>query len=179
MNEAKEKRGLWKTVYPLVVLVIICVVVGALLGFVNSATAPVIEENARIQAEQTRAAVLPGATGFTELDCDLSLLNLTGAYVEDSGLGYVFTSANKGYGGDVTVTVGLNPDGEIVGLNANVSTETSGIGSKAGQSAYTDLFIGLTGDSSSVDTISGASYSSRAVKTGVDAALAAYAALVQ
>lgn len=159
---------------PIIVLLIICLVVSTLLGFTNSVTAPIIEENTRIAAEQTRKAVLEGSESFTEIACDTAALGITGAFKEDSGKGYVITAANKGYGGAVTVTVGLSPDGKVVGLSANVSTETSGVGSKAGQSDYTDKYLGLSGSCDSVDTISGATYSSTAVKTGVSAALAAF-----
>ena len=162
---------------PLIVLVLICLAVSALLGFTNSVTAPIIEENKRIVAEQTRKSVLDGAESFTEIDCDKETLGITGAFREDSGKGYVITAARKGYGGMVEVTVGLDSDGKIVGLSADVSTETSGVGSKAGRDDYTSRFLGLTGDSSSVDKISGATYSSTAVKSGVDAALAAFAAI--
>lgn len=159
---------------PLLVLVCICLVVAALLGLTNKITAPIIEENARIAAEETRAAVLAGSGSFSEIACDTEALGITGAFREDSGLGYVITAANKGYGGLVTVTVGLNPEGEIVGISVDVSTETSGVGSKAGLSAYTDNYLGISGSCDSVDTISGATYSSTAVKTGVNAALAAF-----
>ncbi|MBO4838396.1 MAG: FMN-binding protein [Lachnospiraceae bacterium] len=161
-------------VKPVLVLTVICLVAAALLSAVNGKTAPVIEENARIKADATRREVLPGANSFTEVDCDLAALDITGAYKEDSGLGYVISSAHKGYGGDVTVTVGISPEGQIVGLNVDVPAETTGVGSKAGRADYVARFIGLSGDSSSVDTISGATYSSTAVKAGVDAALAAF-----
>ena len=159
---------------PIIVLLIICLVVSALLGFTNSVTAPLIAENNRKAAEQTRKAVLEGAETFTEIPCDTAALGITGAFKEDSGKGYVITAANKGYGGSVVVTVGLNADGEIVGLSANVSTETSGVGTKAGEAAYIDKYIGLSGSCDQVDTISGATYSSSAVKAGVNAALAAF-----
>lgn len=159
---------------PIIVLVAICLVVSALLGITNSVTAPIIEENTRIEAEQTRAAVLPGAAGFTEIDCDCAALGITGAFEESSGLGYVITAANKGYAGDVIVTVGLDVDGKIVGLSANVGTETSGVGTKAGEASYLDNYVGLTGNCDGVDTISNATFSSVAVKTGVNAALKAF-----
>lgn len=162
---------------PLIVLVCICLVVAALLGLTNKITAPIIEENTRIAAEQTRASVLEGSTSFSEIACDTEALGITGAYKEDSGLGYVITSANKGYGGIVTVTVGLDANGTIVGISADVSTETSGVGSKAGLPSYTDKYLGLSGNCDNVDTISRATYSSTAVKTGVNAALAAFNAI--
>ena len=159
---------------PFVVLVCICLVVSFLLAFTNSRTEPIIEENARIEAERTRREVLAGAEDFTQLLVDADALGIRSAYRENAGLGYVVTAAYKGYGGEVVVTVGLNNDGEIVGLSANVGTETTGIGSRAGQSDYTGRFIGLTGSADGVDTISGATYSSSAVRFGVNAALAAF-----
>ena len=162
---------------PLLVLVVICLVVSALLGFTNSVTAPIVEENELIAAEQTRKAVLAGAESFTEIECDAEALGITSAYKEDSGKGYVITAGRKGYGGQVVVTVGIDGSGKVVGLSANVSTETSGVGSKAGLPAYTDKYIGLSGSADGVDTISGATYSSTAVRNGVTAALAAYDAI--
>ena len=159
---------------PVLVLFGICAVVAVLLSYVNSITSPIIEENARKQAEETRKLVLPGADSFTEIDCDLEALDITGAFKEVNGLGYVLTSSHKGYDGQVVVTVGLDQDGKIVGISADVSTETQGVGSKAGDSAYLNKYMGLSGDASSVDTITGASYSSSAVKAGVNAVLAAF-----
>lgn len=162
---------------PVLVLTVICLIAAALLAGINSLTAPVISENARVKAENTRKEVLPGAGSFSEIDCDLEALDLTSAYKENSGKGYVFTSSHKGYGGPVVVTVGISPEGKIIGLSVDVSTETTGIGSKAGRQDYVDRFMGLSGNVNGVDSISGASYSSNAVKAGINAALAAFEAL--
>lgn len=171
----KKANTFQEMIKPFLVLVAICLAVSVLLAFTNSVTAPIIEENQRITAEQTRKAVLAGAESFTEIECDTDALGITGAFRENNGKGYVVTAAKKGYGGPVEVTVGLDADGKIVGLSVNASKETSGVGSKAGEDDYIAKFIGLDNDSSSVDKISGATYSSIAVKTGVDAALAAFA----
>ena len=173
----KQGNTFQEMIKPLLVLVVICLVVSALLGFTNSVTAPIVEENERIAAEQTRRAVLAGAESFTEIECDAEALGITSAYKEDSGKGYVITAGRKGYGGQVVVTVGIDGSGKVVGLSANVSTETSGVGSKAGLPAYTDKYLGLSGSANGVDTISGATYSSTAVRSGVSAALAAYDAI--
>ena len=85
----------------------------------------------------------------------------------------MITSTHKGYGGDVTVTVGLDPNGKIVGISADVKTETQGVGSKAGEAKYLDRFLGASGVAN-VDSLTGASYTSAAVKNGVNAALAAF-----
>ena len=173
----KQGTTFQEMIKPFLVLLVICLVVSALLGFTNSVTAPIVEENELRAAEETRQAVLPGAERFTEIECDTEALGITSAYKEESGKGYVITAARKGYGGDVVVTVGIDANGKVVGLNANVSTETSGVGSKAGQSKYTDNYIGLSGSADGVDKISGATYSSTAVRNGVSAALAAYDAI--
>ena len=51
----EKKKTFWaEMARPVVVLVVICLVASALLGFTNAKTAPVIEENIRIEAEKTR-----------------------------------------------------------------------------------------------------------------------------
>ena len=65
----EKKNTFWtEMARPVVVLVVICLVASALLGFTNAKTAPVIEENIRIEAEKTRKAVLPAASEFAELE---------------------------------------------------------------------------------------------------------------
>ncbi len=169
----KEKFN--EYIKPFVVLVGICVVVAFLLAFTNSVTAPKIAENKRIEAEQTRRAVLPGSVDFEEVACDTAALDIDSAYRETAGAGYVVTSTHVGYGGgEVVVTVGIDNDGKVVGISADVSSQTSGIGSKAGEESYLDKYMGLSGSADSVDTISNATRSSTAVRTSVSAALNAF-----
>ncbi len=158
---------------PFLVLVCICLAAAALLGYVHGVTEPIIEKITLDRAEATRSAVLSGAQGFTEVEVDAEALGIKEAFVENSGLGYVMTAAYKGYGDDVTVTVGLDPDGTIVGISADVSKETSGVGSKVGEEAYITRYVGTSG-TASIDGISGATYTSTAVKNGVNAILAAF-----
>lgn len=169
------KEAFNEYIKPFVVLVAICLVVSFLLAFTNSVTAGIVEENARLEAERTRQQVLPGSASFTELQVDAVALGIKSAYREDSGLGYVVTAAYKGYGGgEVEVTVGLDNDGKVIGISADVSTQTTGIGSKAGQESYLNKYIGISGSADGVDTISNATMSSTAVRTGVSAILKAF-----
>ncbi len=158
---------------PFIVLVCICLAAAALLSFSHGVTDPIIKEAQQAKAEATRAAVLEGAEGFTELECDAGALGITGAYRENTGLGYVMTAAYKGYGGDVTVTVGLDNDGCVVGISADVSSESQGVGTKAGAESYLLKYVGSQGEAA-VDTITTATFSSTAVKKGVNAVLAAF-----
>ena len=162
--------------YPFIVLVVIALVAAALLGITNNFTAPVIEENARIEAENTRKAVLPEATSFVEVAVEEGM-NVDSIYKDEGGSGYVITAGSKGYGGNVVVTIGFSNEGEIVGISADASSETQGVGSKTGQQAHLDKFLGRTeapGDDSSV-LIASATLSSRAFRTAVNNAYAALA----
>lgn len=172
----KKSNFFQDIVRPFLVLVIICLAVSVLLAATHKATAPIIEENARIAAEETRRSVLPEAAGFVEIPVEEGW-NVDSVYKDEGGSGYVITASQKGYGGDVVVTVGFSNEGVIEGIAVDVSTETQGVGSKAGKSGYTEQFIGLTGSTEGVDTITSATYSSRAVKSSVQAAMDAFALL--
>lgn len=164
--------------YPFIVLVVIALVAAALLGITNNFTAPVIEENARIEAENTRKEVLPAATSFVELAVEEGM-NVNSIYKDEGGAGYVITAGSKGYGGNVVVTIGFSAEGEIVGISADVSTETQGVGSKAGQQAHLDKFLGRTeapGDDSSV-LIASATLTTTGFRNAVNNAYAALAML--
>lgn len=167
------RSGFFKDmVKPFVVLVCICLAAAALLGFTHGVTEPIIEEMKAEAAIEARQAVLPGSTSFTEISCDHEALGITGAFKEDSGLGYVFTSANKGYGGDVVVTLGLDTYGNIVGILADVSTETQGVGTKVGYKAFLDQYIGANPDA--IDGVTGATYSSNALRQGINSIINAF-----
>ena len=81
-------------------------------------------------------------------------------------------------GGDVVVTVGFDAAGTILNVDANVSTETQGVGSKVGERAILDRFTGISGNANDVTLRSGATYTSNAVRSSVNAAFEAVAAVI-
>ena len=159
---------------PVLVLTLICVVVSAALAFTYNFTAPVIADNQQREAEAARIELLPAAVSFEQIPCDIE--NIESIYKDSGGGGFVITANAKGYGGDVTVRIGLDSEGNIIGINAVGEGETSGIGSNALESEYLDRFV-TSADSAGVDEISGATYSSRAVKQAVKLALEAFQAV--
>ena len=181
MEAEKKNNSFWTDMLrPVVVLVVICLVASALLGIVNAKTAPVIEANEKAALAESMRTALPAATEFETLEVseELAAKGVTGFYKGDNGTGYVVIAANKGYGGDVVVTVGFDAAGTILNVDANVSTETQGVGSKVGERTILDRFNGLSGDASSVTLRSGATLTSTAVRNGVNAAFAAVGTLV-
>ena len=181
METAKNNNSFWTDMLrPVVVLVVICLVASALLGFVNAKTAPVIEENERAALAEAMQAALPAASSFEELPIseDLAAKGVTGFYAGNDNTGYVVVAANKGYGGDVVVTVGFDPQGSILNVDANVGTETQGVGSKVGERTILDRFTGLSGNANDVTLRSGATYTSNAVRASVNAAFDAVASVI-
>ncbi|MBQ6491452.1 MAG: hypothetical protein IJI88_04185 [Atopobiaceae bacterium] len=66
-----SKPSAFETVRPVIVLVAICVVAGALLGVVHDITQPIADAIAEERAQETYAALVPEAAGFEELECSV------------------------------------------------------------------------------------------------------------
>jgi len=73
----------------------------------------------------------------------------------------------------VVVTVGFDTAGTILSVQADVGTETTGVGSKVGAADVLARFEGKSGSADDVTLVSGATYTSRAVRGSVNAAIAA------
>ncbi len=103
--------------------------------------------------------------------CALCLAGL-GCASSEAGKGSytpgTYEAAADGFGGEVRVSVTVNRD-RITALRADGPAETPGIGSRALEE-LPGLIVKAQG--TKVDNVSGASYSSRAVKTATDLALA-------
>ncbi|MGN0520456.1 MAG: RnfABCDGE type electron transport complex subunit G [Candidatus Fimenecus sp.] len=181
MKKAKE------ILIPAVSLLLICVVVTALLGITNSVTAPQIEKLAAETQEAAKKEVLSAATSFsdekqTEKDGE--------AYpyfegLSDSGevLGYVFQTSAKGYGGDISVMVGVNTDGTVAGVSILSISETAGLGMNAKNESFLNQFLGKSGtigvqkngaSDTEIQALTGATITSKAMASAVNQALALY-----
>ena len=125
---------------PFIVLSVICLLVSALLGFTNMVTAPIIEENNNAAAIATRKELLPEATTFKHIPTEYP--GVISFHMDEGGSGSVIVAAFKGYGGLIPVTVAIGPDGHILDLRVDTSTETTGVGTKASTPEYLQNFIG-------------------------------------
>jgi len=91
-----------------------------------------------------------------------------------AGPGTITATAPGFSGNEVSVTVTFNADGTIAAVTADVSTQTPGIGDKAGQPEFLEQFVGKT-SAEGVDTIAGATYSSSAVIEAINKACEQFA----
>ena len=164
----------------LTLLVITAVVAVALAG-VNSITAPKIEQLNAEKTQQAIEAVLPGGfdTQITDYTDDTGLV--TNVY--SGANGYAFEVTPAGFDNTITMMVGVDHDGKVLGISIVSHTETSGLGAVAAAStsageSFRGQFVGMSGsvsvtkDGGEVDALTGATITSRAVCTGVNAALA-------
>ena len=178
-----------KIVKNALVLMAFSLVLGFVLGAVYKITEPAIAEATRQKEMEAYRVVFENAADFVEVTVDAAAaekIMADGGYpdainkafqaVDASGnpLGYVVQLTTKdGYSGGIVMVVGITLDGTVNGFSVTAHSETSGLGTKAFDPAYADQFKGVPADGvSGIDTISGATLTSTAVKNGINAAVA-------
>ena len=78
----------------------------------------------------------------------------------------------KGFGGLIGVMVAVSKDGKLLDIGVTSHSETPGIGTKTAEAYFTDKFKGLKAEAGlKVDSISGATYSSKGVMAAVEQAI--------
>lgn len=164
-----------------VTLLVITAVVAGALACINSITKDRI---AAINAQKTQnalTAVLPDAETavlLSDVPDDTGLV--TTVYASDTG--YAMQVEPSGFGGTITMMVGVDKQGNVLGVSVISHTETAGLGAVAGDKtskgeAFRTQYVGQSGelavskDGGTIDAISGATITSRAVTEGVNAAL--------
>lgn len=180
-------------------LTLITIVAGFGLGYVYDVTKEPIaqmEENTKLSAYKS---VLPDAASFSESDaetvytssvagCDIDSV-VTGLDASGSVAGYVINvTSHEGYGGDITISMGIDKEGCVRGVEFLKIAETAGLGMKAKDSKFKDQFKdktvtqftytknGATSDFE-IDAISGATITTKAVTNAVNAGLACFNSL--
>jgi len=158
---------------PTVILFSIALVITFALAYVNQMTAPIIAEGMVAAADEIRAQVIPSAQTFTEVTGVQLPAGVIEAYRADNGAGFVFRSAAKGYDGDVVFMVGINGDGEIIGIELFQHNETPGLGTKVADTNFLRGWYG-SADPTKVDGITGATRTSDALRKALLQAKAAF-----
>lgn len=184
MKNSKAKE----IIVPAVSLFLICVVVTALLALTNAVTAPKIDALAVETQEASKKQVLSSADSFSEekqAEKDgVSYTYYDGLASDGSVMGYVFVTSAKGYGGDISVMVGVLGDGTVAGVNILSINETAGLGMNAKNQSFLDQFLGKSGEigvaknnpsDTEIQALTGATITSSAMATAVNTALSLYA----
>ena len=159
------------------VLGVTCLLCSAVLGGAYVITKEPIEKAA---AEKTLRAISQVLPHFTD-----SEYNEEGRYYkatdEDNLVGYAIESTVVGFGGNLTLMVGVTPDGVVYNTSVLAHSETPGLGAKCGTDPkFMDQWRGfdpsikklsVTKDGGDVDAITASTITSRAYTQAVSQAL--------
>lgn len=179
-----------ESVRMIVVLSLIAMVSAAVLSVVYGKTSVIIEENAARALESSVLEVLPGTSTVNiirrspdELGVDdpqemrekgqETTIIYQGVDAQGKIVGYAFVGEGNGYGGVIRVLVGVDEaSDQIVNLKVLNHAETPGLGSRIEEEGFRSQFVGKTVDdpialNQDIDSISGATISSRAVADAV------------
>ena len=171
-----------------IVLTSIAVIAGLALGYVNSITAGPIEQIKAQQLSDGIKAVL--AADEVRVEAPDTLESGAVLYRTDKGVAVQATDPN-GFGGKLTVLVGFNDEGLIQGYQVLETSETPGLGAKAGEWFQKDQKGDIIGknpgekelavskDGGEVDAITASTITSRAFLRAVNSAYEALATLSQ
>ncbi|MFQ8832502.1 MAG: FMN-binding protein [Ruthenibacterium lactatiformans] len=163
-------------VKPIVVLGVICLVTSLLLAVTNNVTAPIIAENAVKTANATRQALLPSADCFTEVAPETPTEGVTAIYKADNDSGYALR-AGKGLRRRGARHGGVQRRRHDRSRSIPDNDETPGLGQKVKSEAFQSQFSGMPAEEfglSDIDAITGATISSGAAASAINAAIAAY-----
>ena len=178
------------------VLTSVAVIMGGILAYVNHLTeGPISEQKAKILADGIKSVM--GVDEITVAKTDTVSQNVGGkelTYViyqtQDANkqdLGAAVESTTGGFGGDLKVLVGFDPEGKLLGYTLLEHAETPGLGAKAdkwfqkgekgdiiGKSPAEPLTVSK--DGGQVDAITASTITSRAFLLAVNNAYNAYKA---
>ena len=173
------------------ILCAITLVVALALGAVNAVTAgPIAEHNAQ-KIKDSLENVMPGAeseqidvpegttvTTETKNATSVTILSAYKMTKDGADAGYCVEVGPTGFGGAVDTMVGIDSDGKVTGISViSASSETPGLGARSTEPEFQAQFAGQVGtevavakDGGSIDALTGATITSRAVSEGVVAA---------
>ena len=178
------------------VLTGVAVIMGGILAFVNHLTeGPINEQKAKALADGIKSVM--GVSELTVSKTDTVRQTVSGkelTYViyqaqdaQKKDIGAAVESTTGGFGGDLKVLVGFDPEGKILGYTLLEHAETPGLGAKAdkwfqkgekgdiiGKSPVEPLTVSK--DGGKVDAITASTITSRAFLLAVNNAYNAYKA---
>lgn len=179
-REKKERTGAGYYLHLALSLLAVTAIVALLLGLVNSVTEGPIADLQEQERQDALAAVAPGADVFSELySADPTVERITGAYAGTELKAYCVEVSSNGFGGPISLMVGVSPNGSVTGVVILSHSETAGLGANAERPEFRDQFVGKSGTitvktgDNSIDALTGATITSKAVTSGVNTALTA------
>lgn len=171
-----------------VTLCLFTFITALLLSVVNGITAPVIEAATIEKTNQAIAAIFPDATDIEQADITGLNATVSAVYLAKSGedtLGAAVKVAPNGFGGPISMIVGVNSDGTVASAQILSMSETAGLGTKTNTPEFLGQYEGKEAPfyvrgsgTTQITAISGATISSKAVTAGINTAVEAAQAVL-
>ncbi len=160
-----------KIIHLTLFLAIVSAIAGGALAFANQITQPIITANAEAAEKESLIELFPGSSesDFEPIEYDGDSKTIQKIYqYKDEAL--VFSMSVSGYSEGTTFLVAIDEQGMVVNYKGMTNGDTSGLGTRVLDDE--DFINGLIGHDASgeLDTISGATISSRAVVDGINEA---------
>ena len=160
-----------KIIHLTLFLAIVSAIAGGALAFANQITQPIITANAEAAEKESLIELFPGSSesDFEQIEYDGDSKTIQKIYqYKDEAL--VFSMSVRGYSEGTTFLVAIDEQGMVVNYKGMTNGDTSGLGTRVLDDE--DFINGLIGHDASgeLDTISGATISSRAVVDGINEA---------
>jgi len=189
------KREPFRIPKPVIALTLIAAIAGVALSGVYSMTKGTIDLQELQKKTAAYKEVCPDAETFERVDAAEELIAkqdekaspkinefYVGKTADGQVAGYAASVTAKGFGGDVTMALGLTPDGAVRKIAFTELNETAGLGMEADKAPFKDQFTGRSGELSlikgtasgeqEISALTGATVTSTAVVNGVNAGLA-------
>lgn len=159
------------------VLLAVSAIVAGVLGIINELTYPVIDAQKQAKTAEAFASVLK-ADRFDEIEFSNPDFPTVLTVHKAEGVGYVVTSKFSGAQGNITLAVGVDNDYKCTGISVIEHSETSGLGANAASTGevgvnFRKQFVGqdesiaLSNAGGSIDALTGATITSRAITEAV------------
>ena len=169
------------------VLLAVSAVVAGVLGVINELTYPVIDAQKQAKTAEAFSAVLK-ADRFDEIEFSNPDFPTVLTVHKAEGVGYVVTSKFSGAQGNITLAVGVDNDYKCTGISVIEHAETSGLGANAASTGevgvnFRKQFVGqdesiaLSNAGGSIDALTGATITSRAITEAVATSIRAVKSL--
>ena len=180
---AETKKAPNQIVKLALVLFLVSAIVSGVLGVVNMFTKDRIAElEAQARAEAYNA-VLPWDGEYVNVEYDKDTFETVDAIAQAGDQGWVVELTFSGAQSSISAAFGVSPDYTITGASVISHGETSGLGAKIVEEGFLASFVGqsegmaVTKDGGTVDSITAATISSRAMANAANTAIAAVKAL--
>ena len=179
MTETKKARSMSPIVRLALILFAVSAITSGVLGLVNGLTKDRIAEQEALARAEAYQAVLPWDGEYTPVEFDSEAFPTVDSISAAGDAGWVVELTFSGAQSSITAAFGVSAeDYTITGASVIDHAETSGLGAKITEPDFLGSFTGqsegmaVTKDGGTVDSITAATISSRAMANAANTAIA-------